>query len=158
MRAGGLGIRWAEASEQKGASGKGERRVGTHIRYTPGRVTGRRADFQLVRPERHNIARANAAICREHTGFRTHDDLAAEGLREEPGAGHVIRVDVSFQDEPKPKIELLQELCIASHLFANGIDEHCVPAFRVGEQIAVGGGFGVEKLTKEHVGSLNIPI
>jgi len=64
----------------------------------------------------------------------------------------VVGVLVGVEGVLQGEAELAQQRQIPLVLLEHGVDEQRLAAHRIGEQVRVGGGLGVEELSKEHDG------
>src|SRR5471032_779372 len=69
-----------------------------------------------------------------------------------PGRRHVVRVDVGIQRGQQMQAQFLQQRQVARRLLVDRVDQQRLAA--VTQQIGVGGGCWIEKLTKNHDGGI----
>ena len=138
------------APDQQRVAGERDALLVTDVGDTARGMTGRLQHLERVAAEADDVAGGDAPIRGEHARAGAHDDLAAESLAQQPGTGHVIRVDVGLERGDQAQFELGDQLRVATDLLAHGVDQHRLARGLVGEQIGVGGGLGIEELAEQH--------
>jgi len=76
-------------------------------------------------------------------------DLAVLALLQEPGAGHVVGMDVRLERPQQCKIQLGDQRRVAPHLLEHRIDQHRFLARRAAQQIGVGRRGRIEQLAED---------
>ena len=147
-RVAALEIGAAGAADHQAISGKGHAAVVEHKGQAAIGMTGGGAHHQPAAAERHDIVLAQIAVGAGRAARLCEHDPAAGALLQQPGAGHVIGVDMGFQSGDELEAELAEERDIPPDLLEDGVDQDRLAARPIAEQIGVGRGLRVEELTE----------
>src|SRR5690242_5441519 len=76
-------------------------------------------------------------------------DLAAQPALQQPGAGHMVGMDVGLQCPAKREAEFGDQCRVAPHLFEDRIDQYRLAAHTVPQEVGIGRRRWIEELTKD---------
>ena len=78
--------------------------------------------------------------------FGRQRDQATHALLQEPRAGHMIGMHVSFEGEGEPQPELFDQRRVATHLLEHRIDDDRRSRIAICEEVGICGGRRIEQL------------
>ena len=108
----------------------------------------RGAHQQPPSAERDDVVLGKIAVRALGAARRRQHDLAAGALLQQPGAGHMVGVNMGFERRDQIEAEFAEQRRIPPHLLEHRIDQHRRTARPVAEQIGIGRGLRIEKLSK----------
>ena len=111
-------------------------------------MAGRGAHHQAAAAEDDDIVGHQKAVGAERAARRRNHDPAAGALLQQPGAGHVIGVDMGFEGRDQRQTQLADQRHVAPDLLEHRVDQHRLAARPITQQIGVGRGLRVEQLTE----------
>jgi len=145
-----LEIRAACASDQQSVAG--EHAIG-HDKAV--RVVGVSRSVDCI--EREALDREFFSVGQPHRdnvclGLFTHHRDAMRVVTQRPQSGDVVGMEMGVDGFHKFQVELSDELKVAVDPFQHRIDDECLAARTACEQVGIGTGNLIEKLTKDHSG------
>ena len=114
----------ARAADQHAVAGEGHALVVEHVGDAAVGVAGRRPHLERAAAEGHAVAVWQQPIGARGAARLGERDLAAEPLLQQPGAGHVVGMDMGLERPQQLEPELVDQGGVAPHLLEHRIDQH----------------------------------
>ena len=118
----------ARAADHDAVAGEGHALVVEHVGDAAVGVAGRGAHFQRAAAELDAVAVAELAVDARGAGRGREGDAAAELLLQQPGAGHVVGMDVGVERPQQLQPELADQRRVAADLLEHRVDQHALRA------------------------------
>ena len=141
----------AGAADQQAIAGEGHALIVEHIGDAARGVAGRRPDLERPLAELDAVAVLQQPVGPRRARRRRQRDATTQPLVQEPGAGHMVGVDVGIQRPDQRETELADQRRVAPRLLEYRIDQQRLFRDAAAEQIGVGRRGRIEELAEhEH--------
>ena len=147
-RVAALEIGPAGAADHQAIASERHAAVVEQISQTAIGVAGGRAHHQPATAECDDIILAQVTVGASRAARRGQHDAAAGALLQQPGAGHMIGMDMGFERRDQPQTQLADQRHIPPDLLEHRVDQHRLTAWAIAQEIGVGRGLRVEQLTE----------
>ncbi len=147
-----LEIGAARAADHDAVAGEGHALVIEHVGNAAAGMAGRGADLERTAAKLDTLAVGQQAIGARGARCRREGDAAAELLLEQPGAGHMVGMDMGVERPFELQAEFADQRGVTADLLEHRIDQQRLARRRAAQQVGVSRRGRIEELAEdEHV-------